>query len=114
MPVNIKARARVGISRFSKPKWVANMTCEASGERVTMFYQKVVIILLTGYMLFQLRLETHRNQSLVDKLMKTNDRQLERTNFHNRIFTGQRYRGINYIINRNILTLVEIERMSKS
>ncbi|MFS9592628.1 hypothetical protein U0129_21140 [Enterobacter hormaechei] len=79
-----------------------------------MFYMSIAIICLTGYVLFQLRLETHRNQSLVDELIKTNYKQLVRTNFHNRIFTGQRYRGINYIINRHILTLVEIERMSKS
>lgn len=79
-----------------------------------MFYLNIAIILLTGYVLFQLRRETHRSQSLVVDLIKLHHKQLERTHFHNSIFTGQRYRGLNYIINRNILTLVEIERMSKS
>jgi len=80
----------------------------------TMFYLNIAIIFLTGYVLFQLRRETHRNQSLVVNLIKLHNKQLERMHFHNSIFTGQRYRGLNYIINRNILTLVEIERMSKS
>jgi len=79
-----------------------------------MFYMNIAFICLTGYVLFQLRLETHRNQSLMDELINANYKKLERTHFHNRIFTGQRYRGLNYIVNRNILTLVEIERMSKS
>jgi len=78
-----------------------------------MFYLNIAIIFLTGYVLFQLRRETHRSHSLVVYLIKAHHKQLGRTHFHNSIFTGQRYRGLNYIINRNILTLVEIERMSK-
>lgn len=58
-----------------------------------MFYLNIAIILLTGYVLFQLRRETHRSQSLVVDLIKLHHKQLERTHFHNRIFTGQRYRG---------------------
>ena len=78
-----------------------------------MFYLNIAVILLTGYILFHLRRETHINQSMIIDYIKLNREHQNKTNFHHRIFTGQRYRGLNYVINRNILTLVEIEKISQ-
>lgn len=77
-----------------------------------MIYINIAVILITGYVLFHLRRETHDNQSLMIESIKENRNLQNRIHFHNRIFTGQRYRGLNYIINRHILTIVEIQSIS--